>query len=125
MTEREGRTSDGVEITHDLRVWTNDLRVWTNDLRRGSVVIDDSHRPHQEAGEWWFSVLEDGARHPTLSSRPATQRQPLASLRVDAARVLQPAEHHPHLRLGRRSAGLHPEHRQALAAPHAGQSSGG
>ena len=55
------RTSDGVEITHDLRVWTNDFRP-------GSVVIDDRHRPQQEAGEWWFCVLEDGARHPTLSS---------------------------------------------------------
>ena len=36
------RTSDGVEITHDLRVWTNDFR-------RGSVVIDDRNRPHQQA----------------------------------------------------------------------------
>ena len=62
MTDREGatvRTSDGVEITHDLRVWTNDFR-------RGSVVIEDRNRPHQEAGEWWFSVLEDGARPPHL-----------------------------------------------------------
>ena len=73
MAEREGatvRTSDGVEITHDLRVWTNDFRP-------GSVVIDDRHRPHQEAGEWWFSVLEDDARHPALSSESrVTTRDP-------------------------------------------------
>jgi hypothetical protein len=73
MTDREGatvRTSDGVEITHDLRGWTNDFRP-------GPVVIDDRHRPHQEAGEWWFCVLEDRARHPTLSSESrVTTRHP-------------------------------------------------
>ena len=61
------RTSDGIEITHDLRVWTNDFRP-------GSVVIDDRHRPYQEAGEWWFSVLEDGADRLTLSSNHGSRR---------------------------------------------------
>jgi hypothetical protein len=73
MTEREGatvRTSDGVEITHDLRVWTNDFRP-------GPVGIDDRRRPHQEAGEWWCCVLEDRARHPALSSESrVTTRHP-------------------------------------------------
>jgi hypothetical protein len=64
------RTSDGFEITHDLHVWTNDFR-------RESVVIDDLHRPHEEAGEWWFYVLEDGAPRPTISSKSrVTTRDP-------------------------------------------------
>jgi hypothetical protein len=67
---RTVRTSDGVEITPDLDVWTNDFRP-------GSVVTDDLHRPREEAGEWWFYMLEDGAPRPTISSESrVTTRDP-------------------------------------------------
>ena len=64
-------------------------------------------------------------RHPLVAGvevpRAAAQRDCLAGPQVGLGRVFQPPEHRPHLRLGGRGTCLRADHRQALAAPHAGR----